>query len=121
VCICDVRFQHCVGQSALELTSVFLLYRCTYTTTGGSSRSRAAPAAAAAATADESMHVDTNDAAPADTVDNADADAAAAGDSESESDAVVDGAIAADTPADQLEYDGVLLPSHTVVELRVSF
>jgi hypothetical protein len=70
------------------------------------------------------MEVDTTkiaDAAPADTVDNSDADAAAAGDSENESDEAVDGALAADTPADQLEYNGVLLPSHTVVELKVSF
>jgi hypothetical protein len=75
-----------------------------------------------AAADDASMEVDTTntaDAAPADTVDgNA---AAAAGDNENESDEAVDGALAADTPADQLEYNGVLLPFHTVVELKVSF
>jgi hypothetical protein len=112
-------FQHCVVLATLKLQPCLLLYVTMYIITGGSSRSRAAPAAAA--TADESMDVDTNDAAdaaPADTV-NGNA-VEGAGDSENESDEV-DGAIAADTPADQLEYDGVLLPSHTVVELRVSF
>jgi hypothetical protein len=54
----------------------------------------------------------------ADTLDG-DANAADAGSAGAAS--AVDGAIAVDTPSDQLEYEGVLLPSHTVVELRVSF